>query len=185
VKVDPALRTLTFPAVVNAREGLVEYALVAREGKVHESVFSTEVEALHLHLGALLLKWARPEGSGLPLPIEIRVAWETPAGRFWKPMEELIVLAEDSPFGKAGQSLPSGAWQYVGRVAAGGTLAAQADGSIVALIEDESALVWNPRPSRVDDQLHGPNARELPPVGSPVKIEFREAAVQRAERRAR
>jgi hypothetical protein len=173
VEVDPVRRSLSFPAEVNAREGLVEYAVVTREGKVHEAVFSTRVDPLQVHLGALLLEWGRPDGSGSPTAIRIEVEWATSAGPRRERLERLVTLAQDSEFGPAGQRLAEGPWIYAGKLLAGGTLAARSEGSLVALIEDETALVGNPRPSRVDDQVHEPNAECLPPVGSPVRVEFR------------
>src|SRR4029450_8313906 len=67
-------RTISFPAWVNQREGVVEYALVMRGGKVHEAIFATDADAKDLHITALLLD-VSPE-SIVTKPTE---TWAVPA----------------------------------------------------------------------------------------------------------
>ena len=49
---------------------------------------------------------------------------------------------------------------------------ASREGSIIAIIPDQSALVNNPRPGRMDDKGHSPNQGLLPGLEKNVTITF-------------
>ena len=63
VEVDRKTRTVTVPAAINQREGILEYLGVGPRGKTHESVLVLRALPSHIHL-ALILVDATP--SGLP-----------------------------------------------------------------------------------------------------------------------
>jgi hypothetical protein len=167
-------RAISFPAKVNARDGLIEYALVTTKGKVHEALLATEVSPLHLQTAALLLGWApRPEAGAKPVPVSIVVEWATNGPAKQVPLEDLVALAHETPAGKTGATLARGPWIYQGSVIDAGGFAAERDGSIIALISDPASLAANPRPSREDDTLHVANTTALPPATAPVTITIR------------
>ena len=167
-------RAVSFPAKVNARDGLIEYALVTTKGKVHEALLATEVSPLHLQMAALLLGWApRPEAGAKAVPVSIVVEWATNGPAKQVPLEDLVALAHETPAGKTGATLARGPWTYQGSMIDAGGFAAERDGSIIALISDPAALAANPRPSREDDTLHVANTIALPPAAAPVTITIR------------
>lgn len=176
VTLDQSNRTVRFPAAVNQRAGLVEYAVVTTTGKVHESIFRTEAKPRHLHL-AMLLLGAQPAHTNLlsespqsPLPghlIGVDVAWKHGRKAVRRPLTDFVELP--TPIG----SDASRDWLYNGSFLVDGTFAAQRGGSIVALITDPAALVNNPRPDRTDDELHRVRTKALPPEDTPVEILFR------------
>lgn len=176
VQCDRATKTISFPAKINSREGLVEYALVTTKGKVHEALLATEVSPLHLHLAALLLGMAPQGETPKPMPISIEVEWATngPAKRL--PLEELVTLAHESPQGKTGSTLARGPWHYQGSMLDAGGFVAERDGSIIALISDSTALAGNPRARGNDDTLHVPNTALLPAKETPVTVSLRPIA---------
>src|SRR5438876_190024 len=55
VKIDKRQRTVSFPAVMNLRQGAMEYFLVTSWGKVHESILRTDTEPFRIHVAMLLL----------------------------------------------------------------------------------------------------------------------------------
>lgn len=174
IRCDRAARTISFPATVNAREGLIEYALVTTKGKVHEALLATDVSPLHLQMAALLLGWAPTGEAGkktVPVTIEVKRETNGPAKKV--ALEDLVALARESPEGKTGATLARGPWDYQGSVIEAGGFAAEREGSIIALISDPTALAANPRPGREDDTLHVANTSSLPPVAAPVTIEIR------------
>lgn len=179
VEIDRAARTISFAAKVNAVEGAIEYALVASTGKTHESLLVTDALPRDIHLGWLLLGSG---GAGKPCDlVKIEVSWQTngPAKRL--PLEDLISFAKDHPQGGQGGSLAPGAWTYSGsKIDAAGFVASR-EGSIIALIHDDTALVNNPRPGREDDTLHVPGRRLLPPLGTPVRLTLRPVLPNPAE----
>jgi len=170
VTVEAKTKTISFPAAVNQREGLIEYALVTKAGKVHESLLSTEVSPTHLHLAALLLNWS---AEGAPVRISVEVEWETNGPKRRELLEDLISLVQDSRFGRSGMPLVNTGWTYTGSFVLPEAFAAEKEGSLITLIGDPVALIGNPRPDQVDDRAHVPHARRLPSLGLPVIVRLR------------
>jgi hypothetical protein len=176
VTLDQTNRTVRFPAAINQRAGLVEYALVTTRGKVHESIFRTEARPHDIHLAMLLLgsKPANtnllPEDPSVPLPgerIEVEVCWKRGRREVRRPLANLIKLAHPM------RNVAERGWRYTGSFVSDGAFAAQRAGSIIALITDPVALVNNAASDRADDEVHQANTRALPSDGTPVEILFR------------
>jgi hypothetical protein len=174
-------RTVTVPASVNTRTQVVEYALVNRQGKTHESLFSTEAKPSDLHLAFLLLGISPVPVTGEPgtpavLPetnvLRIEVSWQTnnQVARF--PLSSLVLL-QNGPSDTAPRPFALERWLYNGSVVDRYGFAAQREGSMVSLIRDPTALVNNPGTDRDDDNIHFPNRQVLPPEGWPVQVELR------------
>jgi hypothetical protein len=166
-------RFLSFPAAVQLRDETIEYAVVHKTGKTHESIFRTEALPQDIQV-AMLLLGARPimtnsfgaDGRGLPRGdrVWIEASWTNNGVRVSWPIEELVLNKETK------QSLPRGEWIYNGSNFSEGAFTAQRDGSIISIHIDPDALINNPRPGRENDDLHAPNATKLPPIGTPVEI---------------
>jgi hypothetical protein len=179
VSFDSKTREITIPAAVNMREGAVEYLLVHRRGKVHESVFVTDVDARDIHVAALLLgmKPASDLGHGKSAAIVrgkgavvISVEWDRngPPERIF--LNETVNLSDPST-GVSSGTLPAGAWLYNGsRIESDGVFAATRHGSIISIIRDEDSLVNNPGASRDNDEIHTPDSAKLPNKDHPVRI---------------
>lgn len=169
-------RAITFSGSVNQRAETVEYVVVHKTGKTHESVLRTTARPQDVHV-ALLLLGVEPamtnsfgaDGKGLPIGTKVRgdVVWTNGGARVQCAMEDLVLNRETS------QSLPHGDWIYNGSNFSEGSFTAQRDGSIVSIRIDPDALINNPRPGRENDDLHVPNAAKLPPIGTPVSITLR------------
>ena len=190
VKIDAQTKTLSFPARLNMQSGLIEYALVHRSGKIHEALLVTDASPLHIHLAALLLQLAKSEGSE-PTEVDVDVEWQPNGPPQRMPLENLIArvkgapLSPGAPRGNAslgeepplepGEVLERGAWTYSGSILRQGALMAAVDGSIIALIQDPSALVGNPRPGNSNDRLHVPSKRVPPAQNFPVMVHIHAA----------
>jgi hypothetical protein len=166
VTVDADAGELRFPARVNQREGPVEYLLVQDTGKVHESVLATAVRPADLHAAALLLGWAATNRtSATPLRILLRFPG-TPAA---------IEAAGTIRLGGSNEP-PALPWRYGGSVEFEGKFLAAQEGSIVTLIEDDTALIQSRHAERVRDDVWFANARALPALETPVEVIFRAAS---------
>jgi hypothetical protein len=173
VQGDRATRTLTLPAEVNTHEGLIEYALVTRKGKLHEALLSTAADPLHLQMAALLLGMSPQPGQQQAYEVTIEVEWESNGPTRKMALEELIALAKDTPQGASGGTLARGPWKFTGSLIDTHGFVAAREGSLIALIEDPAALVANPRPGRENDRMHVPNGPAMPGVGMPVSVRIR------------
>ncbi len=173
---DRKTRTLTIPVKVNARSGLIEYVLVTEKGKVHEALFSTAADPLHLQMAALLLGLSPQPGKGgkdTGKPITIEASWATNGPTKSVPLEKLVALTEESPQNPTDVTMADGPWTFTGSLIDNGGFVAAREGSIISLIEDPAAMISNPRPGRLDDKLHVPNADLLPADGVPVSLIIR------------
>lgn len=174
VTVDPKARQVSIPAQVNQVEGTLEYALVTASGKVHESLLSTEASAVHVHMALLLLDLAprKPEEPAPRLQMEVEWRGNGPVQRC--ALEEWVVLTRDTPSGRKGSRLAGKGWEYGGSRILEGRLAAEMEGSVIALIGDPMALAGYPRPEHpVDDMMYAPNRGRMPSLGMPVVLRLR------------
>lgn len=170
--IDKPNRQVHFPAKVNLNNVLIEYAIVGKTGKLHESLLSTEVSLTHLHLAMLLLdtKNLRPKSAENRLlagqPIDIFIRWKTDENEHEERLEDWIVIEKDK------QSIAQGMWIYNGSRIDKGRFTALNHESIVAIILDMDALVNNPRTGNENDDIWYPNEAVIPPIGTPVTVIF-------------
>jgi hypothetical protein len=173
VHIDARKRSLRFPVSINQRNGLVEYAVVTEQGKTHESVFRTDAEPIHIHLGLLLLGATPAYVRELPIDpsqklpgesVHIEITWTEGGVECSKPLGDFVVTTNNAA------TLTPGPWVYNGSVLTDYGLAAQGGGSIVSLWLDPGALINNPRPGRGDDELHHANPRAFPT--EPTELEM-------------
>lgn len=173
VIVDAKRRTVTFPAWVNMDSGVIEYALVADYGKVHEALFKTTSKPQEIHLACLLLSAAAAKDS-VPEPMDrqvrVSVYWDTNGPEARHELSEMVVTAKDPTVPTDTQPLPLKPWNYTGSTTDAQGFAATREGSIISLITDAAALITNPGESAKRDDNHLPNKRLLPAKGSPVRI---------------
>jgi hypothetical protein len=175
VLLDKTNRTVSFPALVNMTEAIVEYAVVTPGGKTHESLLRTEAEPHHIHVAMLLLNAATagfdsfPTNAARPLPgerIRVELAWAAGGRTNRAPVESWLLNR------KTRSPMADCDWVYNGSRAMAGVFLAQRDGSVVSLIADPDALVNNGRSDRDDDELWEVNSARVPPLDTPVTVSF-------------
>jgi hypothetical protein len=186
VRLDKKNRRISFPAVVNQQQGLIEYLLVNDKGKTHESLFATKVEPHDIHLALLLIGLkdkdpaaqaketappsaidsaylqAEPKLEGAP--VRIAVSW-TQGGKAREiPAEEWILDLQ------TGHRMTDGPWTYNGSLIQDGVFLADQEDSIVSVITDPTALVNNPRPGYDNDEIWQVRQEVVPPENTPVEL---------------
>jgi hypothetical protein len=177
VILDKDQRLVSFPLLINQREGLVEYVVVTPQGKTHEAVWRTDAEPKHIHL-AMLLLGVKPASTNFqptdyffrPPPgesVDVEVVWHNGSNEVRRPLNAFIITTNDM------RVLSPGPWTYNGSFLQGGAFAAQRDGSIVALKVDPLALINNPRPGRDNENLYYVNTPALPPEGVTTEMIIR------------
>jgi len=176
-------RLITFPAKLNMTNGLLEYALVHKDGKVHESVLVCETKPHEIHAAMLLLGTAptnlaeNAEAGGqiehpadiVPkgMPVEILVSWRTGGKVVRQPLAALIFNK------KTKAEMEAQPWVYNGSRFSQGRFLAELSGSIVSFITDLDALVNNTSAGHNDDTIWEVNPRTVPPQGTRVDVSFR------------
>ena len=187
VRLDARQRTVSFPALVNMNDGIIEYLLVTTTGKTHESLLRTEAEPFHIQTAMLLLglKGATREtltnapaggqisaealrlASAAPLVgerVEIAVEWIT-AGKTNRCALEDFVLEV-----KAAAPMKRGPFVFTGSRVFEGIFLAQQEGSLISVITDLTAVFNNPRPRRDDEDNWKIAGAALPPLDSSVRV---------------
>ena len=174
VTIDSRKRKVSFPAQVNLRDALIEYAVVGKTGKRHESLLMTEADPVHIHLAMLLLGTKTPprksKNKDNPLPpgqsIDILISWQQNGKEQTGRLEDWIIVGEDKlPAGK-------GKWIYNGARIDKGRFTALSEQSIVALILDVHALVNNPRTGNENDEIWFPHEAKIPALNTKVQVTF-------------
>lgn len=174
VTLDKAGRSVSFPAIINMTEAIVEYVVVTAEGKVHESLLRTEATPRDIHVAMLLLDAKGstnvvPEDPVKPIEgdaVRIEVSWKEKNGEKRVRAEDLIVNTQSKT------NLTKGVWIYNGSLVENGAFMAEREGSIVSLITDPFALVNNPRPGRDNDDLCEVDSQRVPALDTPVEVHF-------------
>lgn len=151
MKIDSGRRTLTVPVEVNMSGGFIEYILVHESGKTHESLFRCSISGEKFNAAVLLFLPAKKE-HGVKLfhdvPIQIAVSGIDSDGKpFKSPVDRWV---QNSVL-----ELPMspGPWGYVGSRFEENVFVAARDGSFIAVREDSDAILGNPRPERIQDDI--------------------------------
>lgn len=174
-KLDKQAKTVSFPATINMRDGIVEYWLVNTGGKVHESVLKTDVQPYHIHVAMLLLgAKGRPNLTAKERvedketygdTVALWVEWTDEKGtKVKKRAEELVNDVSRKAL------MTKGDWTYNGSWIFNGTFVAQRELSIVSTIHDHDALINNPRPKREEDDNWTVETKAVPPINTPVTV---------------
>jgi hypothetical protein len=165
---DRKTREIRLPAAVNMTEGWLEFAIVQRQGKVHESLLVTDVSPLHLAVALKLLRFpASPLKEGPFEPnkasrFELEVEWRDGDRTRRVPLREWI---QHEP--TAG-TLPPGPWVYTGAEDDRGALAAGAEP--VAIFGGNPALLHYAGKDFQNDEVWLPFPKRVPAVGTPVTL---------------
>ena len=153
IKIDSEQKAVSFPIYANLEQGIIEFSLVHKNGKIHESLFYTEVTGSELNAALLLLglKSEFGEQSALPaledlsqrpaLHLEILTPEHTYS------MRDFIkyTLPEDLP-----DTLQ---WAYTGSFFTKGRYTAETEGDLIAIYSTPYAIINLNHKSRQDDTV--------------------------------
>lgn len=171
--------TATLPAVINMREGPIEYLAVTPEGKRHESLLMIDDRPLHLQVALIMLglepgeavakvgSSSAPVGPGLTLELQ----WKSEGKTIRKPAALLVRNAIKE------QPLRQSDWIFSGSALTGGELAADLEGSFIATYRTPSAIINNALPEGDDDTAYEVNRSLCPPEGTAVELLVSQRAV--------
>ncbi len=172
IRVDMKLGRIEMPAKVALDQGVLEYLLVTTNGKAYESVFTTDVPALHLQL-ALLMAGLQESSAERKSPgdvVKLGLRFRKPGATADSEVSANECLLDRS----SGKAVSNIAWNFTGSPARSGRVWASLTGSMIALRGDASAILN--AATDVGNPYAGPNTgvgvntSAVPAVGTAVTL---------------
>lgn len=185
VTFDRKTREIRLPAEVNMTEGLLEFLLVHRNGKVHESLLLTDASPTHLNLAFTLLRYSAsrelyalpsetggasekypdvPEDVKAGARIAIDVEWEDQGKLRRLPVNDWIQHSVKST------AMPAGPWVYGGSEFFEGKFIPETSGDIAAIFVAQSAIINYPGDDNHDDTVWLAYPKRVPEPGTKVTL---------------
>jgi hypothetical protein len=165
--VDREKRTITLPATLNMRSGVIEYVMVHETGKTHESLLKTAVSARDLHL-ALLVLGTEPVAMSAHAGIAIRLSWQTNGPLKTVALEQVMSVAPQPE--EDGVELSTGGWIFNGSQFTNRGYQAELEGSHISLMADPAATLNIYASTREPETTYRPRAEVLPPLNMPITM---------------
>lgn len=185
ITLDPKTRSIRFPTVVNMTEGLLEFAVVHTNGKIHESLLSTDISATQLNVAIKLLRYKAsrelyhkldPDGS-LGNTFESATDEERKGSRMRIGVEwqeggktKAADISDWISHATTEKPMPGEAWVYGGSFLAEGRFVAEGSGDIVAIFLSNAAMINYSGEDNQNDDVWLPHATRVPEVGTPVTV---------------
>lgn len=187
VIIDKKTREIRFPAVINLREGLLEFLVVHTNGKIHESLFATDVSPSHLNVAFKLLRYEaskelyripkepgllsndfhkEPEKISAASRIAIRAEYEKNGVTRSIPVHEWIRHETTA------RAMPPTPWIYGGGEFYQNQFAPEQTGDIVAIFITNSALINYSGKDNINDEVWTTLTERVPELGTKVTLVF-------------
>ena len=182
---DQKTREIRFPCKVNMTEGLLEYLVVHINGKVHESLFVTEISPTDLNLAFTLLRYSSsPEFQPLPnatggtsglfpdVPPEVKAAARITLEVEWSDEGKTrrIPINEWIQHSVKLTSMSAGPWVYGGSQFHDGQYVPEITGDVAAIFIAPSAIIQYPGEDRNDDTVWTPYPKRVPAPETNVTV---------------
>ena len=187
VTINAKTREIRFPTKVNMDKGLLEYIICKQQGKLHEALLVTEINATHLSLAFALLRYSpspelfglrdetgHPNGLYPNVPaaekasarIAVDVEWIADDKTHRLPINDWIQLSVKET------GMKSGPWLYTGSDFYEGKFIPEMSGDLAAIMVDQGCLINYPGPDNVDNgsQVWYGYPKRIPAVGTPVTV---------------
>ena len=187
VTINAQTREIRFPVKVNMDKGLQEYIICKQQGKLHEALLVTAINATHLSLAFTLLRYVpSPELFGLrdetghpnglypkvPVPVQagariaVEVEWTLDDKTHRVPINDWLQLSVKET------GMKQGPWLYTGAEFYDGKFIPEMSGDLAAIMVDQGCMINYPGPDNVDNgsQIWYAYPQRVPPVGTPVTV---------------
>jgi hypothetical protein len=184
VTLEQKTREIRFPAKVNMNRGLIEYLLCQQRGKVHETLFVTEISPTHLGAAFALLRY--PASNEL-FPVTDEAGHPTglypKVNQAVKDGARIAIEVEWTNDGKSRRlavngwiqhtvkstAMKPGPWLYTGGDFSQSKFVPEQTGDLAAIMAVPGAMIHFPGPDN-DDKSWQVRSDHVPPVGTPVTI---------------
>lgn len=186
IRFNSKTREVRLPAVINMREGALEYALVHETGKTHEALLKTTASAIDAQVALLLCNYqpghtglfdyekdeavrkkreaTAPKTAGANF-VQVEVEWKDGAGTKRVPLTECLLEAP-------GKKPPTdfNHWVFNGSMIQASGFSAQLYGSFIGIYYDVTAIINCPSKLNDVDDVWSPNTAILPKEETPVSV---------------
>ncbi|MFM2196676.1 MAG: hypothetical protein RLZZ505_108 [Verrucomicrobiota bacterium] len=178
-------REIRFPALVNMREGFLEFLVVHEHGAVHESLFRTSVSPTHINLALTLLRYKAskefyrildkdgkvtekfhevPEETRRAARLEILVEYE-------KDGETKRISANEwVRHETTAKSMPPSHWVYGGSDFYQGNYIPEGSGQIAAIFITDTAIINFPGDDNTNDEVWTVMSERIPDLETKVTL---------------
>lgn len=168
-------REISFPAAVNLREGLLEFAIVHAKGKLHESLLVTEASPLHLNVAFMTLRYkpsAELYENGKEVPADVKAGSRIDIHVSWQAGGETkrVAIREWIMNQNLADAMPAGPWVYGGGKIVEGRFLPETTGDLAAIFVSDNALINYPGKDDRDDEVWSPFTKRIPELGTPVTV---------------
>jgi hypothetical protein len=185
IQFESKTREIRFPATINMTKDLLEFLIVHKNGKIHESLLKTEISPTGLNLAFTLLRYKpSPELYSEPtspidptekfpvVPEEVKRAARLQIDVEWQDGEKLrrVPLNEWIQHAPTGSTMPGGPWVYGGSEVVDGKFPPETTGDIAAIYLSHSALINYPGKDNGDDTVWLVFPKRVPPLDSKVTV---------------
>jgi hypothetical protein len=185
VSFDQQTRRISFPGSVNMTEGILEFAIVHQDGKVHESLLLTTASPLNINIALKLLRYQEspelfpilnedyestgkyPEVSAetkAAARLQILVTWSEDGDEKEVSINDLIYHTTTE------RAMEPAPWLYQGSYMLENTFKAEVSGDLAAIFITRSSLFNFTGKDNTTDEYWIPYPDRVPPVGTPVTI---------------
>lgn len=189
-------KSITIPAVANMKEGLIEYLLSMPHGKLHESMFVTEADPLHVSVAAKLLKLGVVKGlfperddnmEWLPYNppkrdkyknalVDITISWKKDGKTITKPISQLI------NFKSGPQKLSTNEWAIVDSSFYRNCYQASVIGDIIAIFGDPNSFITYTGFANDGENVWLADPKTAPEPGTKVEITIKQLPLAEADK---
>ncbi len=185
VTFDKQTREISFPALVNMREGFLEFLIVHEHGAVHESLFRTSVSPTHINLALTLLHYKAskefyriPKEDGIPSDKFYVVTEETKRAaridiyvEFEKDGVTKRLSANDwVRHETTAKAMPPSSWVYGGSNFYKGNFIPEGSGQIAAIYITDTALINFPGDDNTNDEVWTVMTERVPDLETKVTL---------------
>ena len=187
VTFDENTRRISFPAEFNQSEGIIEYAIVHENGKIHESLLTTKASAFNLNVALKLLRYQSspelfpildenyestgkypevPEAQKTASRLQVLLNWEVDGKKEEASLNDLIYHVGNE---SAMEPVP---WIYQGSYVHENSFKAETSGDIAAIFITRSSLINFSGKDNSTDEPWIPFQKRIPPLSTPVTVTF-------------
>jgi len=180
---DPKTRQVRIPCTLNMSEGLLEFAVVHENGKIHESLLITKCSPTDINVVMKLLRYVPseelyaiekepgilsgeypvvPEATKKAARVDLKVEWKKDG------KTESITLADCIEQAQTTKPMAQGPWIYGGSMIYEGSFLAEQTGDVASIFVSRGSLLLYPGQDNFNDDVWMVNTKRVPPQGTIV-----------------